>query len=97
MIQTIGWTLFGFAVWGLAILLHGLQSRFAPDMDKSSGKGSGSKSRFWGSSTEDEDWDGMGSERALKRELAELRRRVEVLETIVTDKKFQFDQELHRK
>ena len=93
MIQTIGWTLFGFTVWGLVILLHSLQRRFAPDLDKDSS----GKSRFWGGTGEDEDWDGSGSNRAMKRELAELRRRVEVLKAIVTDKKFQFDQELHRK
>lgn len=95
MFQAFSWVLFGFAVWGLVILLHALQRRYAPDLDSSDlGMGMGD--------------DGMGSSKrrqvqlisdqkaAHDKEIAELKKRIEVLEAIVTDKKFQFDQELNR-
>ncbi|MCG8466447.1 MAG: hypothetical protein MI750_16585 [Xanthomonadales bacterium] len=109
MLQTMGWVLFGFAIWGLAILLHALQRRFAPDMGDGSGtehtkKGSnwkqslGLTSDSWGLGMgDDEDTEALHQEqRRLEAEVKELRERVQVLETIVTDKKFQFDQELNR-
>lgn len=91
MSNVFGWVLFGFAVWGLVILLHALQRRFAPDLEH------------------DENW-GFGSGRNQRRhqrrennepdprdeEIAQLKKRIETLEAIVTDKKFQFDQELNR-
>ena len=101
MLQTIGWVLFGFGVWGLAILLHALQRRFAPNMNQSDGQTHSrrtKKSSMWdlGLGMGDEyDEDDEETER-LVNEIKELRQRVEVLEAIVTDKKFQFDQELNR-
>jgi hypothetical protein len=108
MLQTIGWVLLGFTIWGLAILLHALQRRFAPDMGDGSGTGHkrssnwkqslGLTSDSWGLGMgDDDDNEALYKEqRRLEAEVKELRERVQVLETIVTDKKFQFDQELNR-
>ncbi|GAB4188805.1 MAG: hypothetical protein Tsb002_15340 [Wenzhouxiangellaceae bacterium] len=95
MWSTLGWVLFGFAVWGLAILLHALQRRFAPDM-----------ARDWGLGDDDDDYRSRSRRRHDRRdseierrdeEIEELKKRIQVLEAIVTDKKYQFDEELNRK
>ena len=96
MMQTIGWVLFAFTVWGLAILLHALQRRFAPNMGSGNWHGMGGGTE---TDLDDDDDDGYSTSRdtkALRAEVERLRQRVEVLETIVTDKKYQFDQELKR-
>ena len=99
--HTIAWVLFGFGVWGLAILLHALQRRFAPDMNRSDSHTHtrrGKKSSMWdlGLGLGDDGEDIDEENERLIAEVKELRQRVEVLEAIVTDKKFQFDQELNR-
>lgn len=93
MIQTVGWVLFGFGVWGLVILLHALQRRFAPDLDRSSNNKSSDWGLGLGLGDEDEENEKVSQ---LRAEIKELRQRVEVLEAIVTDKKYQFEQELNR-
>lgn len=92
MLSTFGWVLFGMAIWGLCILMSALQRRFAPEMGD-----------------DGEDWNLQGRRKPAARdrrhaeelavrdqELAQLRKRIETLETIVTDRRYQWEQELDR-
>lgn len=98
MFSAFGWVLFGFAVWGLCILMHTVQKRFAPEWNN------GEPGQNW--------WDFMWGDDGTKKEkhqsrrsantsgnaddqdINELKRRIEVLEAIVTDRRYQFDEEL---
>ena len=92
MLNAFGWVLFGMAVWGLCILMNALEHRFSPEKGTAAGSS----------------WNmGQGSKRDRRRrqaeelatrdqEIAELRKRVETLEAIVTDRRYQWEQELQR-
>ncbi len=94
MFSAFGWVLFGFAVWGLCIVMHAVQKRFAPEWND------GKPGQNW--------WDFMWGEDVEKREkrqrhqsedvkdqgIRDLKQRIEVLEAIVTDRRYQFDEEL---
>ncbi|MEM9300685.1 MAG: hypothetical protein AAGE01_01160 [Pseudomonadota bacterium] len=75
------------AVWGLCIAMQALQRRFAPEWSDAMGMD-----------------DVMGTKAAepprvpdaRDREIAELKRRVETLEAIVTDRRYQWEQEFRR-
>ncbi len=95
MLTSFGWVCFGMAVWGLCILMQALQRRFAPELG-----------RFLGTDQNDVDDPGYGrsplgrqadSKWAAKdAQIAELKQRIEVLEAIVTDRRYQWEQELQR-
>ena len=94
MLNAFGWVLFGFAVWGLCIVMHAVQKRFAPEWN-SGEPGQNWWDFLWGD-------DGSSSDGAAKkrtefskdREISDLKKRIETLETIVTDRHYQFDDEL---
>ena len=89
MSTAIGWVLFGFGVWALSILVHAFQQRVAPDMDA----GCDRSGDYTGG--EGEARHGGGQRAGTRdREIRELRERVEVLEAIVTDRRYQFDEAL---
>jgi len=90
MSTAIGWVLFGFGVWALSILVHAFQRRVAPDMDAGCGFGHADVAESGSSGSGDERRKGSGRE----AEIRELRQRVEVLEAIVTDRRYQFDEAL---
>ncbi len=87
MLTAFGWVLFGMAVWGLCIVMQALERRFSPE-------GGMMESMFD---------DGTRRRRQpprppvgfdpKDREIAELKRRVETLEAIVTDRRYQWEQE----
>ena len=91
MSTVIGWVLFGFGVWALSILVHAFQRRVAPDMDAGCGFGDVDVAELGTSGSGDERRQGRGRD----AEIRELRQRVEVLEAIVTDRRYQFDEALH--
>lgn len=99
--SAVGWVFFGFAIWAACIFLKALQNRFAPEMNqdcdlhdddmafrgeresRAGGVGSGLGS-------------GSGTDSEKDREIEALRKRVETLEAIVTDRKYQWEAELNR-
>lgn len=86
MFTAMSWVIFGMCIWFLCIVLQAVQRRLAPE---------------WGGQDQVEDA-GMGSpfakarERAYEQEIATLRQRVETLEAIVTDNRFQWERELNK-
>jgi len=106
MWSVFGWVLIGFAIWALMLVMHVVQKRYAPEWNESSGQAGHrpyrrSKARgFWGSmwDWDDEDDQTMSASEAeaLEQEIHELKERVKVLEAIVTDRRWQYDEELHR-
>jgi len=89
MLTTLGWFMFGMFVWVCCIFVHRLQERFAPNMSKDWGMDSATLgSQNLSSSL------GFGSSDSAKNEeIAELKKRIEILEAIVTDRKYQWEQE----
>ncbi|MDX1570569.1 MAG: hypothetical protein R3200_08800 [Xanthomonadales bacterium] len=89
MLNAFGWVIFGMAVWGLCIAMSALQRRFAPEMGDDHGTFGGDLHQHGRRHRQRE------TERDAERdaELAALRRRVETLEAIVTDRKYQWEQE----
>lgn len=110
MWSLFGWVLFGFAIWALMLIKHVVQKRYAPEWNGSSRQQGAHKpyrrntgrntrrSGFWDSmwdGGDDDDESLSGSERAaLEQEISDLKERVKVLEAIVTDRSWQFEQEL---
>jgi hypothetical protein len=91
MWTAFGWVCFGMAVWGLCILMQALQQRFAPELgsacemdDETQGRHTHRQRRQ------------AGAPDRRDREIAELKARIETLEAIVTDRRYQWEQELRR-
>jgi len=91
MLTTFGWVCFGMAVWGLCILMQALQRRFAPELGA-----------VMGMDAEPVHSRPQGQHRPARavdprdQEIAELKGRIEALEAIVTDRRYQWEQELQR-
>lgn len=84
MFNAFGWVLFGMAVWGLCICMTALQRRFAPEMsDHETLTGHHEPRRRQAPHGFD----------PRDAEIAELKRRIETLEAIVTDRKYQWEKE----
>ncbi len=98
MLHAFEWVLFGMLIWCCCIVLQAFQRRVAPESGdhRSAGKHRGRRrgKRAW-----HEDF-GMGTgtgdkEAELNQEVERLRKRIETLEAIVTDPKYQWDQNLN--
>jgi hypothetical protein len=96
MTSVIQWFLFGMFVWGCCIVMNALARRFAPEMMTCDGH----------SPEMQDELDGHHQRRARRRsgatppdprdiEIIELKQRVATLEAIVTDRKFQWEQEFN--
>lgn len=98
MVHALEWFLFGMFVWGCCLVMQAFHRRVAPESGcgRPAGKRrKGSRARrAW---SEDLGLGGGESEREaeLQAEVERLRKRIETLEAIVTDRKFQWDQELN--
>ena len=86
MFTAFGWVVFGMAVWGLCIVMTALQRRFAPEMGDD-GCASAAHQHPFGTKREPDPRDA---------EIAALRRRIETLEAIVTDRKYQWESEFDK-
>lgn len=106
MWSVFGWVLFGFAIWALMLIMHVVQKRYAPEWNDSPRQQAGykpyrrNKARgFWDSMWDwgdDDDESFSAKEKAaLEQEIHDLKERVKVLEAIVTDRRWQYDEELH--
>ncbi len=94
MFSAFGWVLFGFAVWGLCIVMHAIQKRFTPEWN-SGEPGQNWWDFMWGEDNKKQHSGGAEHKvNAKDREINELKKRVEILEAIVTDRRYQFDEEL---
>ncbi len=91
MWTTFGWVCFGMAVWGLCIVMQALQRRFAPELDSFLGIGSESAVAAPPRAPRS----GVAADRR-DQEIAQLKQRIEALEAIVTDRRYQWEQELRR-
>ncbi|MDA3934343.1 MAG: hypothetical protein PF630_08485 [Gammaproteobacteria bacterium] len=105
MWSVFGWVLLGFAIWALMLIMHVVEKRYAPEWNASKRKAGRKqrRSKVWRSMSSWMDDDGSDQESEptagklqLERELRELRERVQVLEAIVTDKRWQYEEELHK-
>ncbi len=97
MVHALEWFLFGMFVWGCCLVMQALHRRVAPDTGngRQPGRRKGRRARrAW---CEDLGMGGGETEREteLQAEIERLRKRIETLEAIVTDRKFQWDQELN--
>ncbi len=96
MMSVLAWFLFGMFVWVCVLGMSALARKVTPEHGR--GRGSWHEDLFGG------DWTGMGTgedgksrrEQKLEKEVDELKQRVQTLETIVTDRKFQWESELNR-
>ena len=92
MLTSFGWVCFGMAVWGLCILMQALQRRFAPELGSALGLGAESD----GGQPRHRRFHGAGAADPRDKEIAELKQRVETLEAVITDRRYQWEQELRR-
>lgn len=85
MLTAFGWVVFGMAVWGLCIVMQAAERRFAPELGTmDTGLGRRRKAKETPTATAKDD------------EIAALKKRIEVLEAIVTDRRYQWDSEYHQ-
>lgn len=99
MISALQWFLFGMFVWGCCLLMSAVAERVTPGGTREGSRRQSRRRRWrrdWFGEGEDEAEQQSEKEAQLEAELAQLRKRVETLETIVTDRKFQWEQELNR-
>lgn len=99
MISALQWFLFGMFVWGCCLLMSAVAERVTAGGASQGSKRQSRRHRWrrdWFGETEAEAEPQSENEARLEAELAQLRKRVETLETIVTDRKFQWEQELNR-
>lgn len=93
MFTALQWFLFGMFIWGCCLLMSAISDRVTaagPGEKRATGR---SRHGWFGTGMEaDEEAD----DAALREEIASLRKRVETLEAIVTDRKFQWEQDLNR-
>ena len=97
MLNVLEWFLFGMFVWGCCIVMQALQNRIAPETGESCGprrkrrrKRKARRERAAADDTADNVFTG---EDPRDREIRELRERLQVLEAIVTDRRFQWEQD----
>ncbi len=97
MVHALEWFLFGMFVWGCCIVLQAFQRRVAPEGPGHRRKGRRSRARqAWRDACGTGAGGGASDREAeLQTEIDRLRKRIETLEAIVTDRKFQWDQELN--
>ncbi len=105
MWSVFGWVLLGFAIWALMLIKHVVQKRYAPEWNDTPHKPVRHKPYrrnrargFWGSMRDwgDTDEASMSDSQteALEQEIHALTERVKVLEAIVTDRRWQYEEEL---
>lgn len=99
MVSAMQWFLFGMFVWGCCVVMSVIARRWAPEMwdhhaDEDGSRRSRKGRKHWRKAHSE----GGGAEKEDPRdvEIRELKKRVETLEAIVTDRKFQWEQELNR-
>ena len=92
MLTSFGWVCFGMAVWGLCILMQSLQRRFAPEL----GAALGLNAESGESQPREHRYQRGSAAEPRNQEIAELKQRIETLEAIITDRRYQWEQELRR-
>lgn len=92
MLTVIEWFLFAMFVWGCVIAMEALQRRFAPEM----GSGCGGKRRRRRQKAAAKETSVFAGEDPKDKEIRELRERLQVLEVIVTDRRYQWDEDYRR-
>lgn len=98
MVHALEWFLFGMFVWGCCVVMQAFRRRVAPDTGTGHQAGRRRKGRHarraW---CEDLGLGGgeTGREAELQEEIRALKKRIETLEAIVTDRKFQWNQEFN--
>jgi hypothetical protein len=95
VLDVLGWFLLGMFIWGCCIVMEAFQNRFAPALNGGGGKKRRRKHRKRGKNM---DFGGIanemfGGEDPKDKEIRQLRERLEVLEAIVTDRRFQWEQD----
>ena len=89
MSSVVAWFLFAMFVWGCVIVMQAFQNKVAPEMNSSMGF--------------DDALDPFGDGAGLRRDVADrdleiedLKQRIQVLEAIVTDRRYNWESELRR-
>ncbi len=103
MATALQWFLFGMFVWACCVLMSALESRVSASGEARRQRRSADDRRpSWWRKLLDDSWDGEEAEeptdreRAMASEIVELKDRIATLEAIVTDRKFQWEDELRK-
>lgn len=96
MVNLLEFALIGGAIWGLFIMMHALQQRFAPGLASSCGWGQWFEPETAGADSSTANDSSNRRQRDQAEEIRRLQERIEVLEAIVTDRRYQFDEDLRR-
>jgi len=105
--SVFGWVLIGFAIWALMLIMHVVQKRYAPEWNDTPNKSGRHKlyrrsrargfwDSMWDAGDDDDSEPSAEQAAALVEEIRALKERVKVLEAIVTDRSWQYDEELKR-
>ncbi|MEM7708027.1 MAG: hypothetical protein AAF358_20920 [Pseudomonadota bacterium] len=102
MATALQWFLFGMFVWACCVLMSALESRVSANGEarrqrREVGKRPTWWRQLWDESLDDEETEEPTQrERAMAAEIVELKDRIATLEAIVTDRKFQWEDELRK-
>lgn len=92
MMVAMQWFMFAMMIWGCCIVMSAISRRWAPElMDDGCAPAPGRRHRHHQARTEPEE-----AEDPRDAEIQALKERVATLEAIVTDRRFQWEQEFRR-
>jgi hypothetical protein len=89
MFHVLEWFLFGMFVWGCVICMSAIAHRLAPNSGPDDRKRHRHRRHFW--RNQEEPTDTVVEDDPKDLEIRDLRKRIETLEAIVTDRRYQWD------
>ena len=91
MFHAFQWFMFAMFVWCCVLCMEAVEQRVAPGKAQARSARRRNRRYFWRKTAEDPAAGAMEDPREL--EIKELRERIETLEAIVTDRRYQWDEE----
>ena len=93
MFNAFQWFMFGMFVWCCVVCMEAVEQRVAPGRAQARSNRRNKRRKFWRKSQSTASTQIEEPEDSRELELKELRKRIETLEAIVTDRRYQWDEE----
>ncbi len=96
MFNAFQWFMFGMFVWCCVVCMEAVEARVAPGKAQARSERRRNRRNFWRKGRPNTAAQSDEIEDSRELELKELRKRVETLEAIVTDRRYQWDEEFSK-
>ena len=92
MFNAFQWFMFGMFIWCCVVCMQAVEQRVAPGRAQARSERRRNRRKFWRKAHSTDSAETTETEDARELELKELRKRIETLEAIVTDRRYQWDE-----